>query len=210
MRKLVDAETQALASGKNRKEAIRAAYERFYQGDIAEEFCRASREQGGLHQLQDLARWQVKLEEPVRTWYKGIEVCKLTHWTQGPALIVCLNILEGLDLQALGYNSARYIHALYQVMSLAFADRDFYYGDPDFPPAEPIAGLLSKDYARKRRETIQWGRNNPEVFPGDPYPFLGRDNPFEALRTNWFKARAEAQSRAKAKAVAMDFFSSWL
>ena len=204
LQKLVDAEAKALASGKDRKAAIRAAYERFYQGDIAEEFCRASREQSGLHQVQDLARWQVKLEEPVRTSYKGIEVCKLTHWTQGPALLQCLNMLERLDLQSMGYNSARYIHALYQVMNLAFADRDFYYGDPDFLPAEPIAGLLSKEYAQQRRQSIRWNQNNTEVFPGDPYSVMKQSNPFESLRTNWFKARAAAQSQAKAKAVALN------
>src|SRR5262249_24972885 len=111
--KLVETEAAALQAGKNRREAIYAAYDRFYRGDIAEEFCRGSREQGGLHTVADLARWKVKIEEPVMTDYKGIAVYKLTHWTQGPVLLQALNLLEPLDLQSMGYDSARYLHAVY-------------------------------------------------------------------------------------------------
>jgi gamma-glutamyltranspeptidase/glutathione hydrolase len=185
LRKLVEAEQQALASGKNRKEAIYAAYERFYRGDIARELVRGVQEQGGLFTLEDLAKWEVKLEQPVSTTYKGIEVYKLTHWTQSPVLLQSLNILENVDVKAMGYNSARYIHALYQSMNLAFADRDFYYGDPYFPPEEPIAGLLSKDYARARAQTINWERNDPDVKPGDPYPFQRGVNPFMEYLRDW-------------------------
>jgi gamma-glutamyltranspeptidase/glutathione hydrolase len=85
----------------------------------------------------------------------------------------------------MGYNSARYIHALYQTMNLAFADRDFYYGDPYFPPEEPISGLLSKDYARARAEMIDWERNAEDVRPGDPYPYEGGTNPFMEYLRDW-------------------------
>src|SRR6266540_2355080 len=185
LRKLVDAEQQALARGKSRREAIFAAYERFYRGDMAQELVRAVREEAGLFTPQDLATWKVKIEQPVMTTYKGIDVYKLTHWTQGPALLQTLNILENVDLAGMGYNSARYIHALYQAMSLAFADRDFYYGDPDFAPAEPIQGLLSKEYARERAKQIHWDRNDPNVKPGDPYPFMGRTNQYLHLLESW-------------------------
>jgi gamma-glutamyltranspeptidase/glutathione hydrolase len=185
LRKLVDAEAQALAAGKSRKEAIRAAYDRFYKGDIAEEYVRGAREQGSRVTLADLANWRVHIEEPVKTTYKGIEVYKLTHWQQGPVLLQALNILENLDLKSMGYNSARYMHALYQSMNLAFADRDFYYGDPYFPPEEPIRGLLSKEYARQRAAQIDWERNDPDAGPGDPYPFQGGTNPFPELLTRW-------------------------
>ncbi len=178
LRKLVDAEAEALAAGKDRKQAIQAAYDRFYEGDIAEEFVRGVQEQGGLITTEDLANWEVHIEEPVSTAYKGIEVYKLTHWVQGPVLLQALNILEPFDLKGMGYNSSRYIHTLYQAISLAFADRDFYYGDPYFPPEEPIVGLLSKDYARKRAESILSDRNDPAIGPGDPYPFQGGENPF--------------------------------
>ncbi|MEE4278747.1 MAG: gamma-glutamyltransferase [Halieaceae bacterium] len=185
LRKLVDAEAEALAAGKSRKEAIYAAYERFYRGDIAREIVRASQAAGGLFTMEDLANWQVHLEEPVSTNYRGIDVYKLTTWVQGPAMLQALNILEGFDLKAMGYNSANYIHTLYQTMNLAFADRDFYYGDPYVPPAEPVAGLLSKDYAAQRRALINPERNDANARPGDPYPFQGGENPFADLLEAW-------------------------
>ncbi len=185
LEKLVKAESDALAEGKSRKQAIYAAYDRFYRGDIAEEIVRSSRESGGLFTMKDLDKWQVHIEEPVTTNYKGIDVYKLTTWVQGPAMLQALNILEGIDLQAMGYNSARYIHTLYQAMNLAFADRDFYYGDPYVPPAEPITGLLSKKYAKKRRTLIDPKKNNPDIRPGDPYRYQRGKNPYLGLLKNW-------------------------
>ncbi len=185
LRKLVEAEREALANGANRKDAIYAAYERFYEGDIAEEIVRGAQEEGALITMADLANWEVKIEEPVVTTYKGIEVYKLTTWVQGPVLLQTLNILENFDIESMGYNSARYIHTLYQAMNLAFADRDFYYGDPYFPPAEPIQGLLSKDYAKQRAESINWERNDPNVRPGDPYPFQNAANPYLRYIDDW-------------------------
>jgi gamma-glutamyltranspeptidase/glutathione hydrolase len=185
LRKLVEAERQALAQGKNRKDAIYAAYDRFYKGDIAREFVRGVKEQGGLITLEDLARWKVYIEEPVMATYKGIEVYKLNSWVQGPVMLQTLNILENFDLKSMGYNSARYIHTVYQAMNLAFADRDFYYGDPYFPPAEPLKGLLSKDYARERAKLINDQHNDPTIKPGDPYPFQGAINPYLPLLKKW-------------------------
>ena len=187
LRKLIEAESEALAAGKTRKAALYDAYDRFYQGDIAREFVRGSGEQGGLITMDDLAAWKVHLEEPVSTSYKGIEVFKLTSWVQGPVMLQALNMLETLDVKGLGYNSAAYIHTLYQVMNLAFADRDFYYGDPYFPPEEPLAGLLSKTYARERAGLIRNDRNDPDVKPGDPYPFEGKANPYRAYLDRWLE-----------------------
>jgi len=185
LRKLVEAEQQALRRGRSRREAIMAAYDRFYRGDIAQEFVRGLQEEGGLITLADLANWRVKIEEPVMTTYRGIEVYKLQPWSQGPAMLQALNMLEGFDLKAMGYNSTRYIHTLYQTLSLAFADRDFYYGDPAFPPEEPIRGLLSKEYARQRAQSINPDRNDPTIKPGDPYPFQGGTNPYLPLLRTW-------------------------
>ncbi|HEX6537171.1 MAG TPA: gamma-glutamyltransferase, partial [Gemmatimonadaceae bacterium] len=184
-RKLVEAEQTALREGKTRKQAIYAAYDRFYKGDIARELVRGVREEGGLITMRDLADWRVRIEEPLHTSYKGIEVYKLPIWQQGPAMLQALNILENVDVKAMGYNSPRYIHTLYQVMNLAFADRDFYYGDPYFPPAEPVRGLLSKEYAKARFQQIDWTRNDPAVKPGDPYPYEGKTNPFRGLLARW-------------------------
>ncbi len=185
LRRLIEAEAQALASGKSRSEAIYAAYHRFYQGDIAEELVRGTREEGGLFTMQDLANWKVRIEEPVSTTYRGVTVYKLPVWQQGPVMLQALNILEPMNLKEMGYNTPRYMHALYQSMNLAFADRDFYYGDTYFPPDEPTRGLLSKEYAASRAATIDWTRNDPDVKPGDPYPFQGGTNPFADILARW-------------------------
>ena len=183
--KLVEAEQTALKKKKTRKEAIYAAYDRFYKGDIATEFVRGSSEQGGLITEGDLAQWKVKIEEPLMTTYRGIEVYKLQQWTQGPVMLQTLNILENYDLKEMGYNSTKYIHTLYQAMNLAYADRDFYYGDPAFPPEEPMKGLLSKEYAKERSKLINPDRNDPAIRPGDPYPYEGKTNPFGTLLNEW-------------------------
>lgn len=190
--RMVEAEQQALKNGKSRKEAIFAAYDRFYKGDIAQEFVRGAQEQGGLITMQDLANWKPVEEEPLHVNYKGIEVYKLQQWTQGPMLLQALNILENFDLKSMGYNSTRYIHTIYQTMNLAFADRDFYYGDPAFAHAQPMKGLLDKDYAKARAKLIQYNKNNELAGPGDPYPFEGRTNPYAQM----LKARAEAADTA--------------
>jgi gamma-glutamyltranspeptidase/glutathione hydrolase len=176
--KLVETERAALADGLDRKAAIYAAYDRFYRGDIAAEIVRSMQEHDGLFTMADLDQWQVRIEKPVSTSYRGIDVYKLTTWTQGPVLLQTLNILENFDVAAMGYNSTRYIHTLYQAMNLAYADRDFYYGDPYFPPEEPIEGLLSKDYAKQRAAEIDPERNDPDVGPGNPYDFQRGKNPF--------------------------------
>ncbi|MDX1647900.1 MAG: gamma-glutamyltransferase [Longimicrobiales bacterium] len=185
LEKLVEAEADALAEGASREDAIMAAYDRFYRGDIAAEYVRGAREQGSSVTMEDLDAWQVYIEEPVMTTYKGIEVYKLQPWVQGPVMNQTLNILENFDLKSMGYNTARYIHTLYQAMNLAFADRDFYYGDPYFPPDEPIEGLLSKEYAKERADQIDWDRNDPDVRPGDPYPFQDGVHPFRHLLERW-------------------------
>lgn len=189
LQKLVDTEAQALKAGKTRQQAIYAAYDRFYKGDIAEEFVRGSREQGGLHTLQDLAQWKVRVEEPIKGSYKGLEIYKLNTWTQGGALLQMLNFLEPLDLQSMGYNSARYIHTVAQAMHMAFADRDFYFGDPSVPPVEPLRGLLSKEYAAERWQQFDPSRNDPDVRPGDPYAVMGEKNPHLKLLRNWSNLR---------------------
>ena len=185
LQKMVEAEQSALKKGKTRKEAIYAAYDRFYKGDIGKEIARGSQEQGGLITEQDLANWKVKIEEPTMTNYRGIDVYKMQQWTQGPALLQTLNILENFDLKSMGYNSTRYIHTLYQAMNLAFADRDFYYGDPAFAKDQPMKGLLSKEYAKERTKLINSEMNDPKIGPGDPYPFEGKQNPYQDLLKKW-------------------------
>jgi gamma-glutamyltranspeptidase/glutathione hydrolase len=194
LNKMVDTEQQTLKKGKNRKEAIYAAMERFYKGDIAKEFVRGCQEQGGLITLEDLANWKVLQEEPLKVNYKGIDVYKLSQWTQGPMMLQALNILENIDLKSMGFNSAKYIHTLYQVMNLTFADRDFYYGDPYVGPEEPIQGLLSKEYAKERLKEINWEKNDAKAAPGDPYPYEGKTNPYRDFLKQWKQASLQPAS----------------
>ncbi|MBM3431376.1 MAG: gamma-glutamyltransferase family protein [Bacteroidetes bacterium] len=193
--KMVEAEQQALKKGATRKAAIQAAYDRFYKGDIAAEFVRGCQEQGGLITKEDLARWKPIEEEPLQVNYKGIDVYKMQPWTQGPSMLQALNILENFDLKSMGYNSVPYIHTLYQAMSMAFADRDFYYGDPYFAPQEPMKGLLSKEYAKQRAASMNLKQNDSLIGPGDPYPFEGKQNPFAELLKSRFQSTSENGDR---------------
>lgn len=186
LNKLVETEQSALKAGKSRKEAIWMAFDRFYKGDIAQEIVRATREEGGLFTLEDLANWKPVEEEPRHINYKGIEVYKMQEWTQGPVMLQALNILENFDLKSMGYNSATYIHTIYQALNMAMADRDFYYGDPYFTPKEPMEGLLSKEYAKKRALEMNTEKNDALIAPGDPYPFQGEKNPFWKLLNERF------------------------
>lgn len=196
LQKMVDAEQSALKKGAGRKAAILAAYDRFYKGDIAKEFVRGCQEQGGLITMKDLANWKPIEEAPLHTNYKGVDVYKLQQWTQGPVVLQALNILENFDLKSMGYNSTKYIHTVYQAMSMAFADRDFYYGDPYFLPEEPIKGLLSKVYAKQRASTILWDKNDAGIGPGDPYPFEGKENPFKGiLKERGYMADSSKENR---------------
>ena len=193
LRKLVETERESLKKGMNRREAIYAANDRFYRGDIAKEIARSCQEQGGLITEQDLATWQVKIEEPLMTNYRGIDVYKLQQWTQGPVMLQALNILENFDLKGMGYNSTNYVHTVYQALNLAFADRDFYYGDPAFEPVEPMKGLLSKEYAKQRSKLINPSKNDTKIGPGDPYPFESKENPFKDQMNKWTQATIPLQ-----------------
>jgi len=122
---------------------------------------------GGLLAAEDLARWQAKLGAPVRADYHGYEVYKAGFWTQGPALVETLNLLDGFDLKAMGHNSPDYVHTLTESLKLALADRDRYFGDPDFVKI-PTTVLLSKEYAALRRPLIDKARASLAQQPGDP------------------------------------------
>tara|TARA_B100001113_G_C21110782_1_gene623146 strand:- start:37 stop:1896 length:1860 start_codon:yes stop_codon:yes gene_type:complete len=184
LNKLIITEREALKKGKTRKEAIYESYKRFYEGDIAEEIARSTQEQGGLITKKDLKNYKVYIEEPLMTSYKNIDVYKLTTWVQSPVLLQSLNMVEKLDIKSMGFNSTNYIHNLYQVMNLAFSDRDFYYGDPYFDPKEPIKGLLSKEYANERLKLIS-DKNIKDIKPGNPYEFQEGENPFLNYLDSW-------------------------
>lgn len=164
-RRLIDAEKKAQSRG--RTEGLAAAREAFYKGEIAHLIAAHAKAHGGLLTAADLAAFHSKIEEPVVLNYRGYEVYKCGPWSQGPVFLQQLAILEGYDLKGLGHNSPAYIHTLVETMKLAFADREQYYGDPDFVDV-PLAGLLSKEYAASRRSLIDASRASQEQRPGNP------------------------------------------
>jgi gamma-glutamyltranspeptidase / glutathione hydrolase len=153
LRSMLDAEHKALASGKSRVASIDAVRDYFYRGEIAKKIDAFSRDNRGLIRYDDMAEFRLQPEEAVSTTYRGYQVYKPGFWSQGPSMLEALNMLEGFDLRAMKYNSAEYLHTLVEVMKLAYADRDTYYGDPKFVKI-PAERLLSKEYATERRKLI--------------------------------------------------------
>jgi len=153
LRSMVAAEKKVLASGGSRTAGIDAVRDYFYRGDIAHRIDTFMKENDGLLRYEDMAAFKLQPEEPVSVDYRGYKVYKPAFWSQGPAMLQALNILEGFDLRSLGFNSAEYIHKVTEALKLAYADGDTYYGDPKFVSI-PTATLLSKEYAAERRKLI--------------------------------------------------------
>jgi gamma-glutamyltranspeptidase/glutathione hydrolase len=153
MRSMTEAERKALARGANRAAAIDAARDYFYRGEIAKKIGQFVQENHGLLRYEDMAAFRLQPEEPLVTTYRGYQVYKPGFWSQGPALLQALNLVEGYDLRSKRFNSGEYIHTLVEALKLAYADRDTYYGDPKFAQV-PADRLLAKDYAAERRKLI--------------------------------------------------------
>jgi len=168
LRSMAEAEKKALAAGANRAKAIDAVRDYFYRGDIARRIDAFSRQNGGLLRYEDMAAFRVEPEEAVSTTFHGYTVYKPGFWSQGPAMIETLNILDGVNLTGMGLNSADYIHTLTEALKLAYADRDTYYGDPKFVKI-PMERLLSKEYGAERRKQIT-GQASLDFRPGDVEP----------------------------------------
>lgn len=178
LKRLVEAEARAKDQG--RSGALQAARDRFYRGDIAQEAVAFQRDNefidangtvsSGLLTEEDFAAYRARVQEPAATTYRGIEVYKVGFWSQGPVLLQTLNLLETYDIAQLRHNSAEYIHLLAEAMKLSYADREWYYADPDFVGV-PASGLLSKAYAAERRKLIDFETPSLELRPGNPYPF---------------------------------------
>jgi len=182
LKKLVEAEKQS--AGKGRHEALKAARDRFYKGDIAREMAKFSEENGGLFRYEDFANFTAKIEEPVFVDYRGYQIYKNPSASQGPAELFALNMLEGFDLKSMKHNSAEYIHTSAEALKLAFADREKYLGDMDFIRI-PYEGLLSKEYAGERRKLIDPNRASLEMRPGAPEKFMkGAAAPDRTVKPN--------------------------
>ncbi len=163
LRELVAAEKKA----KGKREAkIQAVRDLFYRGSIAKRIAAFSESHGGFIAYEDLANFKADEDAPRTGTYRGFTIVKPGFWTQGPAMIEALNILEGFDLKAMGHNSPQYLHTVIETVKLAFADRDRHYGDPKFSKI-PEEILLSKEYAAERRKLIDPGRASMESRPGE-------------------------------------------
>src|SRR2546429_2319238 len=165
LRRMARAEAKA---GGSREAGIRAARDEFYRGETARRIAEFHRAEDGPLAYEDLAEFAVEVAPALTTTFGAYEVAACGFWCQGPVLLQVLNLLDGVNLAALGHNSPAYLHRIVETVKLAFADRDAYYGDPRFVTI-PVAGLLSKAYAEARRGRVG-ARAWPEMPPaGDPH-----------------------------------------
>ena len=168
LRAIVAAEKRGFRATKsNRRSGLMAARDYFYKGPVGKRIGDYMQQNGGLLVAEDIARFHAKVGRPVKADYRGYEVYKAGFWTQGPAMVQTLNLIEPYDLKAMGHNSPEYIHTLTEAVKLAMADRDRYYADPDFVKI-PMKELLSKDYAALRRPLIEKDHASLAQQPGDP------------------------------------------
>jgi gamma-glutamyltranspeptidase/glutathione hydrolase len=164
-RKLVESEKAAKGT---RQQKLQAVSDRFYRGDVADALEAWYIEKGGFLRKTDLAAHNTPVVDPLTITYRGYTVYKAGPLTQGPYLSQTLRLLEGFDLKKMGFNSADYIHTVIEAEKLALADRDEYYGDPNFAKV-PMQQLLSDQYTKMRRELIDPRKASLELRPGDPY-----------------------------------------
>tara|TARA_Y100000588_G_scaffold390265_3_gene495240 strand:+ start:18071 stop:19684 length:1614 start_codon:yes stop_codon:yes gene_type:complete len=173
LRRMVDEENTAPGT---RNERLQAACDRFYgrserNNDIAQELEAEFIKHGSFLRIADLANHRTRIEDPVTIDYRGYTVCKCDTWTQGPALLQALRLVEGFDVKKMGHLSANSIHLAVEALKLAFADRDAYYADPEFAEV-PLDALLSDEYTELRRPLIDRETASPEARPGDPYNMI--------------------------------------
>ena len=170
LRRMVESEQQA---GGSRREKLQAASDRFYgregaTGDVADEIEAFWIERGGFLRRADLAAHETLIEDPVSVNYRGYQVYKCGPWTQGPYLCQALRLLEDFDIKGMGQFSSDHFHVMAEALKLAMADRDAYYGDPNFVDV-PMDELLADAYTEARRPLIDMATASLEVRPGDPY-----------------------------------------
>ncbi len=165
LRELIEVEKKN--ANRARHAALEAVRDYFYRGPLAKRYCDAIEQAGGLMRAGDMAKFRAEIDQPTRVGYRGYEIYKVGFWSQGPAMLEALNLLEAYDLKAMGHNSPDYVHTVTEAIKLAFADRDRWYGDPRFVKV-PGAELLSKEYAELRRPLIDPKSASLEQRPGDP------------------------------------------
>jgi gamma-glutamyltranspeptidase/glutathione hydrolase len=184
------AEVERQNAGQGRVAALEAVREYFYRGPVARRISDFCQQAGCLLRQDDFAAYHARVEEPLKTTYRGIEVYKVGFWSQAPVFLQNLELLEGFDLKSMGHNSADYIHTVVEAMKLGYADRDAYYGDPDF--SQIPAQLISKEYANLRRPLINPEKASAEHIPGDPVHMQARASA-EFVRSRYSQRNGEHQ-----------------
>ncbi|MEC5383732.1 gamma-glutamyltransferase [Aurantimonas sp. C2-6-R+9] len=172
---IADEERAAISRGDDRQQGLRAARDAFYRGDIMRSIVNFHRENGGLMTEGDFANYEVKKEPALCTKMGDMDVYSCGFWCQGPTLLQAINITNGIDLARMGHNTTEYIHHVAESIKLALADREEYYGDPDFIKI-PSDMLLSQAYADERRSLIDSNR----AWPGLP-PAGGEGAPRQSI-----------------------------
>ena len=164
LRRLAD-----LAASSDRLTGICSARDDFYQGALARTLVEGAASVGGILDLEDLKGYRASFEDPARVRFRGYEICGQRTWSQAAVLQLALNLLDRFDLKSMGHNSPTYVHTVVEALKLALADREAYFGDPEFA-AVPLEGLLSKEYATHRSQLIDPERAHPALpAAGDPY-----------------------------------------
>ena len=175
------------AAGGDRIAGLRAARDAFYKGDIAEKISTYHKDNGGLLRMEDLAAFEVEVEDALSVEVGGTRIYSCGPWCQGPMLLQIMQLLEGRNLRGMGHNSAAYIHHVTEAVKLAVADRDRWYGDPRFIDV-PMAWLLSNDYAAQRRAMINPDKAWPEMPPSGDLKAArpkASPTPLDALDTSY-------------------------
>lgn len=196
------ADEEAAAAKKGREAGIRAAYDAFYLGDIAQSIVRDQEANGGLLTAADMADYRPHVETPAHITFGDLDVYACGPWCQGPMVLEALKVLEGFDLASLGHNAVPYVHTVVEALKLAAADREVYFGDPDFVDV-PLDALLSEDYAKRRAEMIRAGEAWAEMPP--PGEVAGRPRPrWEPDPTSLAEAEAPQANLATSYLCAVD------
>ncbi|PNP95391.1 gamma-glutamyltransferase family protein [Sphingobium sp. SA916] len=186
IRIIAEADRAAYKKTKDRKAAIQAGRDAFYKGDVARRIGAAMERDGGLMRYEDLAAYKGKVETPTMTSVFGYEVYKGGFWSQGPAMLMALNIAEAAGIASMEPGSAPYLHIVAESIKLAFDDRNAYFGDPDFATV-PMKGLLSKAYAAERAKQIGQKASMEHRY-GDPWAFEGKARTTPAFTPHMLKA----------------------
>jgi len=167
-KRVVAAEGEAIRQGRSRSEALQAAFDRFYKGDIAQQMARFYQKNGGLLTSEDLANYEPIWAEPAHTNYRGYDVYTSPSTSRGGLEVVMqLNLIEGYDLQQLGHNTAETLHLITECIKLAKSDIYHFVADPKFTNI-PMDGMISEEYAAARRKEIDLDRAMTYPEHGNP------------------------------------------